>query len=138
MDHKSLVSCSFNFSWNWYSFYYSGPIIWRFSTRVENATRYIELKKNCHYMKNFNPDWKCFNPGWNKPRVNRKLNQSKKAKLEARQNQIKSKLKCVILQQFNVISLLLLQILAVIENYQYSRKRILHMSGAYYIFHGIL
>ena len=62
-----------------------------------------------------------------------------------RQKQIKSKmvavnkkLKRVILQQFNVISLLLLQMLAVIENYQYSRIRILRMIGVYYIFHGIL
>ena len=38
------------------------------------------------------------------------------------------KLKFVILQQVNVISLLLLQILAAIENYQYSRIRILHMN----------
>ena len=62
-----------------------------------------------------------------------------------RQKQIKSKmvavnkkLKRVILQQFNVISLLLLQMLAVIENYQYSRIIILRMIGVYYIFHGIL
>ena len=38
------------------------------------------------------------------------------------------KLKFVILQQVDVISVLLLQILAAIENYQYSRMRILHMT----------
>ena len=36
--------------------------------------------------------------------------------------------KFVILQQVNVLSLLLLQIIAAIENYQYSRIRILHMN----------
>ena len=41
----------------------------------------------------------------------------------------KDGLKFVILQQVNVISLLLLQILAAIENYQYSRMRILHTSS---------
>ena len=51
---------------------------------------------------------------------------------------VKKKLKCVILQGFNVKQLLLLQMLAVIENYQYSKMRILHMIGAYYIFDGIL
>ena len=48
---------------------------------------------------------------------------------------VNKNLKCVIFQQFNVISLLLLQTFAVIENYQYSRMRVLHMSGAYYMFH---
>ena len=41
---------------------------------------------------------------------------------------VNKKLKFVILQQVNVISLLLLQILAAIENYQYSRMKILHMN----------
>ena len=50
---------------------------------------------------------------------------------------VNKKLKCIILPQVNIISLLLFQILAVIENYQYSRIRILHMIGVYYIFHGI-
>ena len=50
---------------------------------------------------------------------------------------VNKKLKCVILPQFNVISLLLLQMLSAIENYQYPRIRILHMIGAYYMFHGI-
>ena len=40
---------------------------------------------------------------------------------------VNKKLKFVILQQVNVMSLLLLQILAAIENYQYSRMRILHI-----------
>ena len=55
-----------------------------------------------------------------------KFNEIKKAKLETQQKEIKAKmsavnkkLKCVILQQINVISLLLLQMLAAIENYQY-------------------
>ena len=46
---------------------------------------------------------------------------------------VNKKLKFVILQKVFVISLLLLQILAAIENYQYPRMRILHMIGAYYI-----
>ena len=69
------------------------------------------------------------------PLVNWKFNENKKAKPGAWQKQIKTKmaavnrkLKFVILQQVNVISLLLLQILAAIENYQYSRMRILHMN----------
>ena len=41
---------------------------------------------------------------------------------------VNKKFKFVILQQVNVISLLLLQILAANENYQYSRMRILHMN----------
>ena len=39
------------------------------------------------------------------------------------------KLKFVILQQVDVISVLLLQILAAIENYRYSRMRILHLNS---------
>ena len=57
-----------------------------------------------------------------------KKNESKKAKPKACQKQIKTKkavankkLKFVILQQVNVTSLLLLQILAAIKNYLYSR-----------------
>ena len=57
------------------------------------------------------------------------------AKPEACQKQIKTKMasvnkmvKFVILQQVDIILLLLLQILAAIENYQYSRMRILHMN----------
>ena len=46
---------------------------------------------------------------------------------------VNKKLKYIILQQVNVISLLLLQMLAAIENYQYSRMGIFHMIGAYYI-----
>ena len=46
---------------------------------------------------------------------------------------VNRKLKFVIFQQVNIISLLLLQILTAIENYQYLRTRILHMTGAYYI-----
>ena len=68
---------------------------------------------------------------------NRKLSESKKARAKARQKQIKTKmdavnkkLKFVILQQVNVISLLSLQIVATIENYQYSKMEILHMIGA--------
>ena len=67
--------------------------------------------------------------------MNRKFNESKKAKQEARQKQIEAKmaavnkkLKCIILQQVNVVSLLLLQMPATIENYQYSRVRISHMN----------
>ena len=63
-----------------------------------------------------------------KPQVNRKFNKSKKAKPGAWQKQIKTKmaavnkkLKFVILQQVNVISILLLQIIAASEYYQYSR-----------------
>ena len=41
---------------------------------------------------------------------------------------VNKKFKFAILQQVNVISLLLLQILAAIENYQYSRMRILHVN----------
>ena len=65
------------------------------------------VEKNFNYLKNFNP-------GWSKI--------ASKVKREAPQKQIKSKmasvhkkLKCVILQQFNVISLSSLQMLAVIE-----------------------
>ena len=46
---------------------------------------------------------------------------------------LNDKLKFVIFQHVNVISLLLLQILAAIENYKYSRMRTLHMISAYYI-----
>ena len=63
-----------------------------------------------------------------KPQVNRKFNKSKKAKPGACQKQIKTKmaavnkkLKFVILQQVNVISILLLQIIAASEYYQHSR-----------------
>ena len=66
-----------------------------------------------------------------KPQVNRKINKSKKVKPGGWQKQIKTKmavaskkLKFVILQQVNVISILLLQIIAASEYYQYSR--ILH------------
>lgn len=55
--------------------------------------------------------------------------------LEACQKQIRTKmaavnkkLKFVILQQVNIISLLLHQILAAIDNYEYSRMRILLMN----------
>ena len=48
--------------------------------------------------------------------------------IEARMGAVNKTLKCIILQQVNVISLLLLQMLATIENYQYSRMRILHMN----------
>ena len=51
---------------------------------------------------------------------------------------VNKKLKCVILQQFNDISPLLLQMLAVIENYQYSIMRISRMIDEYFIFHGVL
>ena len=57
----------------------------------------------------------------------RKLNQ-KRAKSKTKMAAVNKKLKFVILQQANVISQLLLQILAAIENYQYSRMRILHMN----------
>ena len=43
---------------------------------------------------------------------------------------VNKKLKFVILQQVNIIALLLLQILAAIKNYQYSRIRTLHMNCA--------
>ena len=63
-----------------------------------------------------------------KPQVNRKFNKSKKTKPGAWQKQIKrkmaavnKKLKFVIFQQVNVISILLLQIIAASEYYQYSR-----------------
>ena len=63
-----------------------------------------------------------------KPQGNRKFNKSSKAKPGAWQKQIKTKmaavnkkLKFVILQQVNVISILLLQIIAASEYYQYSR-----------------
>ena len=47
------------------------------------------VKKNCNYMKNLNP-------GWNRiVRVNGKLNENKKTKLEARQKQIKTKMTAV-------------------------------------------
>ena len=68
-----------------------------------------------------------------KPQGNRKFNKSNKAKPAAWQKQIKTKmatvnkkLKFVILQQVNVISILLLQIIAASEYYQYSR--ILHVT----------
>ena len=116
-----------------------GLIIWRFSTRVKISTRYTELKEIAVIWKISTQD------EIKQPRVNRKFNKNKKANLEARQKQIKpkvaavnKKLKCVILQQVNALLLLLLQMLPVIENYQYSRMRILHMIGEYYIFHGIL
>ena len=59
----------------------------------------------------------------------RKLNE-KRAKKKSKRIWLQSikKLKSVILQPVNVILLLLLQILADIENYQYSRMRILHMN----------
>ena len=67
---------------------------------------------------------------------NRKLSESKKARAKAQQKQTKTKmnavnkmLKFVILQQVNVISLLSLQIVATIENYQYSDMGILRMIG---------
>ena len=40
-------------------------IIWRFSSRVKILAWYTTLKKKNNYMKNFMPDWKYFNPGWN-------------------------------------------------------------------------
>ena len=62
----------------------------------------------------------------------RRLNR-KREKNKAEMAAVNKKLKCVILQQVHVLSLLLIQMLAVIENYQYSRMRILHMIGVYYI-----
>ena len=63
-----------------------------------------------------------------KPQVNRKINKSKKTKPGAWQKQITTKmaavikkLKSVIFQQVNVLSILLLQINAACEYYQYSR-----------------
>ena len=63
-----------------------------------------------------------------KTQVNRKFNKSKKTKPGAWQKQIKTKmaavnkkLKFVIFQQVNVISILLLQIIAASVYYQYSR-----------------
>ena len=63
-----------------------------------------------------------------KTQVNRKFNKSKKTKPGAWQKQIKrkmaavnKKLKFVTFQQVNVISILLLQIIAASEYYQYSR-----------------
>ena len=89
----------------------SRVIIWRFSSRVEISTCYTQLKKIAII--------------W----------ESKKAKPEAWQKQIKTemaavkkKAKFVILQRVNVIPLLLLQILVAIKNYPYSRMRILHMN----------
>ena len=68
-----------------------------------------------------------------KPQGNRIFNKSNKAKPVACQKQIKTKmaavnkkLKSVILQQVNFISILLLQIIAASEFYQYSR--ILHIT----------
>ena len=69
---------------------------------------------------------KNLNPGWNRiVRVNGKLNESKKTKLEARQKQIKTKmtvvnkkLKLAIFQRVHVISLLLIHILAAVEYYK--------------------
>ena len=70
-----------------------------------------------------------------KPQGNRKFNKSNKAKAKpgAWQKQIKTKmaalnknLKFVILQQVNVMSILLLQIIAASEYYQY--WRILHIT----------
>ena len=88
-----------------------GLIIWRFSSPVEISTCYTQLKKIAII--------------W----------ESKKAKPEAWQKQIKTELaavnkksKFVILQRVNAIPLLLLQILVAIENYPYSRMRILHMN----------
>ena len=72
-----------------------------------------------------------------------KFNKSKKAKPGAWQKQIKAKmaavnqkLKFVILQQVNVVSILLLQIIAASEHYQYSR--FLHITFKFlYIFYKI-
>ena len=68
------------------------------------------------------------------PGVNQKFNESKKATLEARLKQIKTKmaavnkkLKFIILKQLIFVSLLLLQILAAIENYRYSRMRVVQI-----------
>ena len=54
----------------------------------------------------------------------------KRGKNKSKQRWLHStkKLEFVILEQVNVISLLSLQILAAIENYQYSRMIILHMN----------
>ena len=46
---------------------------------------------------------------------------------------VNKKLKFVILKQVHVVSLLLLQILAAIKNYHYSRIRVLHIIREYYI-----
>ena len=52
----------------------------------------------------------------------RRLNRQKQIK--ARMAAVNKKLKCVIFPQVNIISLLLLQVLAVIENYQYSTSEL--------------
>ena len=52
----------------------------------------------------------------------RRLNRQKQIK--ARRAAVNKKLKCVIFPQVNIISLLLLQVLAVIENYQYSTSEL--------------
>ena len=58
-------------------------------------------------------------------RLNRKCG---KKQIKTKMAAINKKLKFVILQQVNIISLLLHQILAAIGNYQYSRMRILLMN----------
>ena len=83
-----------------------------------NFNSIFRIEKNSNYVKNLNPGWNII------ASVNRKFNESKKAKPEAWQKQIETKmaavnkkLKFVILQQVNIILLLLLRILAAIENF---------------------
>ena len=62
----------------------------------------------------------------------RRLNR-KRGKQKEKMAAVNKILKRKFLQPVIVISLLLLQMLAPIENYQYSRMRILHMIGVYYM-----
>ena len=108
---------------------------------ITNNCSYEDQGKGLIYMEIFKQKkhaitCKNLNLGWNAIASSKnKIYESKKDKPEARQKQIEAKmvavnkkLQCIILQQVNVISLLLLQMVAIIESYQYSRMRILHMN----------
>ena len=61
------------------------------------------------------------------PKVRRLKQETRQKQIKTKVAAVNKKLEFVILQQINIISLLLFQILAAIGNYQYPRMTIIHM-----------